>query len=69
MGVKYLFLVIEECSDFGNCSATCGGGTKTCANSCLNGNIGDDGCPIEQAESSETCNVQDCPGLTKMMIG
>ena len=66
-GLKSLFLVIEECSDFGSCSATCGGGTKTCANSCLNGNFGDDGCPIEQAEKSETCNVQDCPSLITMI--
>ena len=60
----YLFLVVEECSDFGACSVTCGGGTKSCSNTCLNGNFGDEGCPIEQVQRSEACNPQDCPGFT-----
>ena len=60
----YLFLVVEECSDFGACSVTCGDGTKSCSNTCLHGDFGDEGCPLTQRERSEACNQQDCPGFT-----
>ena len=59
-------LVIEECTDFGVCSTTCGGGSQTCTNSCLNGNFGDDGCPEESKIKTQECNKQDCPGEKKV---
>ena len=56
------FLVIEQCSNFGVCSATCGDGTQTCSNNCLNGNFGDDGCPTDQEVKTKSCNLGICPG-------
>lgn len=54
--------VVEECTDFEVCSASCGGGTQTCSNTCLHGNFGDDGCPEGSKIRTQECNKQDCPG-------
>ena len=54
--------MVEECTDFEVCSASCGGGTQTCSNTCLNGNFGDYGCPEGSKIRAQECNKQDCPG-------
>ena len=58
---------LEICSDFGECSVTCGGGTQTCENSCRDGVFGNEGCPTESQTNSRDCNSQDCPGLILKM--
>ena len=58
-----LFLVIQMCTDFGQCSETCGGGNQTCENICQNGVFGDIGCPMESRINSQDCNVHECPGI------
>jgi len=52
---------VTDCSDFGECSASCAGGTQTCTRTCENGVFGDDGCPADQETKSQACNVEDCP--------
>merc|ERR1712233_262508 len=49
------------CTDFGDCSVTCGGGENVCPNKCENGNFGDDGCPESKAVNKQACNVHECP--------
>lgn len=58
---------MKECSDFGECSVSCGGGTMTCENTCQNGNFGDDGCPSESKIRIQSCNPDPCPG-TKIIV-
>ena len=55
-------LVLEKCTDFGDCSKTCGGGTQTCENTCKNGNFGDTGCSLSEKTNSKECNPQACAG-------
>ena len=55
--------MVQLCTDFGQCSETCGGGSQTCENMCENGVFGDAGCPIESKMNSQDCNIQDCPGI------
>ena len=55
---------MEECANFSSCSVTCGGGTQTCSNTCLNGKFGDVGCPEGSKINTQECNKQDCPGLS-----
>lgn len=50
--------------DVGQCSATCGGGTKTCTRTCRNGSFGDQGCPADQENKSEDCAPDACPSVT-----
>jgi len=52
---------LVSCNDFGDCSATCGNGTKSCQNECENGYFGDDGCPEEERTNTQFCNEQECP--------
>ena len=60
--------MVEECTDFEVCSASCGGGTQTCSNTCLNGNFGDDGCPEGSKIRTQECNKQDCPGNISFLL-
>ena len=48
------------CTDFGPCSANCGGGIQTCDNVCQNGVFGETGCPEESRTSEQACNPQAC---------
>ena len=59
-----IFLEVKLCTDFGSCSVTCGGGSQTCENVCVNGEFGDEKCPIESKMNLQNCNAQDCPGIT-----
>ena len=52
--------VSESCSNWTQCSVTCGGGTKSCSKSCTNGNWGDACCPVSAKTNYEACNVQQC---------
>ena len=64
MEVLCLFDSIQTCptwtswSDFGQCSLTCGNGTKTRSRLCDGGSIGDIGCHIGGTEDSTICNQQ-----------
>nr|XP_039268102.1 A disintegrin and metalloproteinase with thrombospondin motifs adt-1-like isoform X2 [Styela clava] len=57
----------KECPTFGvfgdwtKCSKPCGTGVRTQIRECLNGQVGDDGCPSDQATRTENCNEQPCP--------
>ena len=51
---------VEECSDYGPCSVTCGVGFRYCDNVCINGIFGEAGCPIDRAKTTQSCNIQDC---------
>jgi len=51
----------QICSNFGVCSATCGGGTQTCENVCVNGEWGDDNCDESKRINSQACNEDECP--------
>ena len=55
---------VQDCTNFDNCSKTCGGGTRTCKRSCINGNFGDNGCPLDQEQKTEACNENNCPVLS-----
>merc|ERR1712098_370314 len=53
---------IEQCDITEPCSVTCGGGTKQCRNTCLNGEFGN-GCDINLEFTIEECNQQPCAEL------
>ena len=57
-----IILVVEKCTNFSACSETCGGGSQTCSNTCLNGNFGDIGCQESEKINIQECNKQACPG-------
>merc|ERR1712048_707007 len=59
---------VETCTDFGDCSASCGSGTKTCQNTCIGGYWGGYGCPKDQRVNTQTCNPQLCPKVTECTI-
>ena len=63
--VFVMFVVAHavSCTDFGTCSATCGGGTRGCMRQCINGNFGDIGCPFNLLYRTEVCNEQQCGKL------
>jgi len=50
----------EDCDDYSECSADCGGGIESCERECKNGNVGDDGCPAEDQYKERECNSHDC---------
>ena len=52
---------IEDC-ELSLCSASCGGGWKSCERSCKNGDWGLAGCPDSERVRNETCNTLHCPG-------
>ena len=55
-----------EWSDWGECSATCGGGVRTRLRTCTNPSSKDGGknCDgLEPADEREACNEEDCGKL------
>ena len=62
--LKSLFFTSQNCptwsawSAFGDCSVSCGNGTKTRRRNCDNGDIGDIGCHDGIPLDFETCNEQ-----------
>ena len=54
---------MTDCTDFGPCSVTCGGGTRTCIRTCDNGVFGQPGCPADQEINTQACNEQQCRKL------
>ena len=57
-----IFLELEECTDFGACSATCGDGLQSCDNICHNAVFGkSEKCPEESKTRTQKCNIEDCP--------
>merc|ERR1712048_563955 len=58
---EVVVLTYTICSNFGVCSATCGGGTQTCENVCVDGTWGDGNCDDSKKINSQACNEQDCP--------
>ena len=47
-------------SPFGDCSATCGTGTRTRNRFCNGGNLGSAGCPVGNEREITTCNSGPC---------
>nr|XP_018669341.1 SCO-spondin-like [Ciona intestinalis] len=43
-----------------SCSVSCGGGTRERSRPCMDGEIGDIGCPPQEATETEACNEQLC---------
>ena len=65
MNITTIFLN-SECSDFSECSKSCGGGNRECQNTCRDGDQpGEFGnhCPAELEFNRENCNEQNCPEL------
>ena len=52
-----------DCTDFGSCSASCGGGIQTCGRSCQNGLWGSEECPSNMETNLRSCNDNACPGI------
>merc|ERR1712048_1117406 len=51
---------VTTCTDFGTCTATCGGGTHTCQNTC-SGYWGEQACSTTKKTNTQTCNTTKCP--------
>ena len=52
---------VDECTNFGECSATCGDGSKSCENSCQNGAFGiDSECPESDRIKTSVCKIKEC---------
>ena len=49
-----------DCNISEACSVTCGGGKHQCERTCINGNVGDVGCELENQFKIEDCNIQEC---------
>ena len=56
---------IEECSDFSECTVSCGGGIKTCVNVCSNGGQWGVDCDENQKINLESCNLGSCPEVVE----
>jgi len=56
----YILAHFEACNDFGACSVTCGGGVQQCLKKCVNGNIGDAGCPKVDQIRTQSCSNKQC---------
>ena len=65
--VKKSFLGYVEDCDLPAC-ATCGGETRTCTRTCLNGVFGDPTCPADQETKEEVCNTQACRKFNTCII-
>lgn len=52
------------CTNFGPCSVTCGGGQKTCDNTCVGASWGTQSCPSDRKTETESCNTQQCEYFT-----
>ena len=50
---------VIECDDFSGCDA-CGISEETCQNTCLYGNWGDEGCPINEKLKKRACFEGPC---------
>ena len=62
MSLNFNYLVWDQWSQWGNCDATCGGGTTFRSRNCLNGQVGEVGCDIGEASETRVCENQFCPG-------
>ncbi|XP_039258341.2 SCO-spondin-like [Styela clava] len=66
--------VEAECAGWGEfnewtkCSQTCGHGSRIRARKCINGKIGQDGCPPRQAVELESCFEPKCPTFTEWSL-
>ena len=54
---------VVDCSDFGECSASCGGGIRTCSRTCNYGSFGSIACPADLQIKKEPCNLHQCRKL------
>ena len=59
---------ILECSNFSDCSKTCGGGSKRCERSCSHGGIWGVDCNENDKFNVVDCNDQSCPELQECEI-